>query len=68
MLNSQDNLTLLQQYGSNSWRVRNYLLESTCATVEKLLEEVKEKTTDIKGHYSLDMSSRFYHDTFPIQK
>lgn len=47
LINSQDNLTLLQQYGSNSWRVRNYLLESTCSAVEKLLEEVKERTTDV---------------------
>lgn len=44
---SQDNLALLSNYGANSWRVTNYLLEETTKGVEKALEELKDRTTDV---------------------
>ncbi|KAI0252636.1 breast carcinoma amplified sequence 2 [Lactifluus subvellereus] len=40
-----NNLALLQQYGSNAWRIHNYLLETDTNKSEKLLEELKEQTT-----------------------
>jgi hypothetical protein len=42
-----NNLALLQQYGNNAWRVHNYLLEADAKKAEKLLEELKEKTTSL---------------------
>lgn len=42
-----NNLALLQQYGSNAWRVHNYLLEADAKKAEKLLEELKEQTTSL---------------------
>ncbi|KAK7064502.1 Pre-mRNA splicing factor [Favolaschia claudopus] len=43
----QTNLTLLQTYGSNAWRIHNYLLESTVKQAEGALEELKEKTVEV---------------------
>ncbi|KIY51372.1 breast carcinoma amplified sequence 2 [Fistulina hepatica ATCC 64428] len=43
----QNNLALLQTYGPNSWRVHNYLLESTAKSTEKALEELKELTVEL---------------------
>jgi hypothetical protein len=42
-----NNLALLQQYGSNAWRTHNYLLEADAKKAEKLLEELKEQTTNL---------------------
>ena len=44
---SHNNLALLQQYGSNAWRVHNYLLEADTKKAETLLEELKEQTTSL---------------------
>ncbi|KAF9535526.1 Pre-mRNA-splicing factor SPF27 [Crepidotus variabilis] len=43
----QQNLALLQTYGSNAWRIQNYLLESTAQQTEKSLEELKELTVEV---------------------
>ncbi|KAE9410769.1 breast carcinoma amplified sequence 2 [Gymnopus androsaceus JB14] len=43
----QANLTLLQTYGSNSWRVHNYLLEATAKQTEQALENLKKLTEDV---------------------
>ncbi|TFY82064.1 hypothetical protein EWM64_g1944 [Hericium alpestre] len=42
-----NNLALLQQYGGNAWRIHNYLLEADTKHAEKLLEELKNQTTDV---------------------
>ncbi|KAA1468557.1 breast carcinoma amplified sequence 2 [Dentipellis sp. KUC8613] len=42
-----NNLALLQQYGSNAWRIHNYTLEADAKIAEKLLEELKERTTEV---------------------
>ncbi|KAH9835798.1 breast carcinoma amplified sequence 2 [Rhodofomes roseus] len=41
------NLALLQQYGPNSWRIHNYLTDSTVNNIEKSLEELKNLTTEV---------------------
>ncbi|PAV21887.1 breast carcinoma amplified sequence 2 [Pyrrhoderma noxium] len=43
----QSNIALLQTYGSNAWRVQNYLMEHTTKGIEKALEEVRERTTEV---------------------
>ncbi|KAJ7630624.1 breast carcinoma amplified sequence 2 [Roridomyces roridus] len=43
----QTNLTLLQTYGGNAWRIHNYLLESTVKQTEQTLEELKQMTVDV---------------------
>nr|GAT49730.1 pre-mRNA splicing factor [Mycena chlorophos] len=43
----QTNLQLLQTYGSNAWRIHNYLLENTVKQTEKALEEMKELTVEV---------------------
>ncbi|KAJ7071534.1 breast carcinoma amplified sequence 2, partial [Mycena amicta] len=43
----QTNLQLLQTYGSNAWRIHNYLLETTVKQTEKALEEMKEMTVEV---------------------
>ncbi|KAF8922293.1 Pre-mRNA-splicing factor SPF27 [Mucidula mucida] len=43
----QTNLTLLQTYGPNAWRIHNYLLESTAQQTEKALEDLKELTVEV---------------------
>ncbi|KAI0728597.1 breast carcinoma amplified sequence 2 [Fomitopsis betulina] len=42
-----NNLALLQQYGSNAWRIHNYLTESTASNIEKALEELRILTTEV---------------------
>ncbi|KAI0048011.1 breast carcinoma amplified sequence 2 [Auriscalpium vulgare] len=42
-----NNLALLTQYGSNAWRIHNYALEADAKRAEKLLEELKEETTEV---------------------
>ncbi|KAI0307554.1 breast carcinoma amplified sequence 2 [Multifurca ochricompacta] len=42
-----NNLALLQQYGSNAWRIHNHLLEADAKEAEKLLEELKDQTTNL---------------------
>lgn len=41
------NLALLQQYGSNAWRIHNYLGEATAKNIESALEELKNLTTEV---------------------
>lgn len=41
------NLTLLQTYGQNAWRINNYLLEETAKQSEGALEELKQLTTEL---------------------
>ena len=43
----QTNLTLLQTYGPNAWRIHNYLLESTAKQAEKALEDLKQLTVEV---------------------
>lgn len=40
-------MALLQQYGANSWRVHNYLLEATSKQLEKAVEDLTQLTTDL---------------------
>ena len=44
---SQINIALLQQYGANSWRVHNYLLEANSKQLEKAVEDLAQMTTDL---------------------
>lgn len=44
---SQTNIALLQQYGANSWRVHNYLLEATSKQLERAVEDLTQLTTDL---------------------
>jgi pre-mRNA-splicing factor SPF27 len=41
------NLALLQQYGANVWRVNNYRVESEAKSIEKELEYLKQRTTEV---------------------
>ncbi|RPD81736.1 breast carcinoma amplified sequence 2 [Lentinus tigrinus ALCF2SS1-7] len=41
------NLALLQQYGSNAWRIHNYLNEAAAQNIEQALEELKNLTTEV---------------------
>jgi pre-mRNA-splicing factor SPF27 len=43
----QTNLTLLQTYGANAWRIQNYLLEATVKQTEQALEDLKQMTVDV---------------------
>ncbi|KAJ7102250.1 breast carcinoma amplified sequence 2 [Mycena belliarum] len=43
----QTNLTLLQTYGPNAWRIHNYLLETTVKQTEQALEDLKQMTVDV---------------------
>lgn len=43
----QTNLGLLQQYGSNAWRIHNYLNEASAKDVEQALEGLKNLTTGV---------------------
>lgn len=41
------NLTLLQSYGSNAWRIQNYLTEATAKNVERSLEDLQNLVTEV---------------------
>ncbi|GLB36413.1 putative mRNA processing [Lyophyllum shimeji] len=43
----QTNLTLLQNYGANAWRIHNYLAEATAKQTEKALEDLKQLTVEV---------------------
>ncbi|KAF9014977.1 Pre-mRNA-splicing factor SPF27 [Cyathus striatus] len=43
----QTNLTLLQTYGANGYRISNYVLEATAKQTEQALEELKELTVEV---------------------
>ncbi|KAJ7785965.1 breast carcinoma amplified sequence 2 [Mycena metata] len=43
----QTNLTLLQTYGANAWRIHNYLLEATVKQTEGALEALQQLTVDV---------------------
>ncbi|KXN83573.1 Pre-mRNA-splicing factor SPF27 [Leucoagaricus sp. SymC.cos] len=43
----QTNLTLLQTYGANAWRIHNYQQEQQAKNIEKTLEELKELTVEV---------------------
>ena len=40
-------MALIQTYGSNAWRIHNYLLESTAKQAEKALEDLKQLTVEV---------------------
>jgi hypothetical protein len=41
------NVALLQTYGSNAWRIHNYLLEATTKRAEKASEDLKQLTVEV---------------------
>ncbi|KAG6902789.1 hypothetical protein C0995_011276 [Termitomyces sp. Mi166 len=41
------NLTLLQNYGPNAWRIHNYLLEAAAKQTEKALEDLKQIMVEV---------------------
>jgi len=41
------NVSLLQNYGANAWRVHNYLLEADATLLEKQAEQLKERVTEV---------------------
>ncbi|KAF5356281.1 hypothetical protein D9756_004225 [Leucocoprinus leucothites] len=43
----QTNLTLLQTYGANAWRIHNYQLEQQAKNIEGTLEQLKELTVEV---------------------
>jgi len=43
----QLNLSLLQTYGANAWRVHNYLTEASAVQLEKALGRLREQTTEV---------------------
>ncbi|KDQ20548.1 hypothetical protein BOTBODRAFT_124185 [Botryobasidium botryosum FD-172 SS1] len=43
----ETNLSLLQTYGANAWKIHNYLLESEATRLDKALEELKEQVTTV---------------------
>ncbi|KAJ3568975.1 hypothetical protein NP233_g5367 [Leucocoprinus birnbaumii] len=43
----QTNLTLLQTYGANAWRIHNYQLEQQAKNIETTLEQLKELTVEV---------------------
>ncbi|OCB85240.1 breast carcinoma amplified sequence 2 [Sanghuangporus baumii] len=43
----QNNIALLQTYGVNAWKVQNYLMEHTAKELEKALEDLRNRTTDV---------------------
>ncbi|KAI0815293.1 breast carcinoma amplified sequence 2 [Irpex lacteus] len=43
----QTNLALLQNYGSNAWRIHNYQLEHNAKLLEKTLEGLKQLTVEV---------------------
>lgn len=43
----QTNLALLQNYGSNAWRIHNYQLEAVTKTLDKAVEDLKQLTVDV---------------------
>ncbi|THV07578.1 breast carcinoma amplified sequence 2 [Dendrothele bispora CBS 962.96] len=43
----QTNVSLLQTYGPNAWRIHNYLLEAQAKQIEKTLEDLKQLTVDV---------------------
>ena len=44
------NLALLQQYGSNAWRIHNFLLEQTAKNIEKAVEDLKQLRVEVNRH------------------
>ncbi|GJJ09587.1 hypothetical protein Clacol_003810 [Clathrus columnatus] len=43
----QTNLSLLQAYGPNAWKIHNYIMEASTTRLEKTLEQLKEKTVEV---------------------
>ena len=62
----QHNLSLLQTYGSNAWRIHNYLLEATVKQVEKALEELKDLTVELNRQRKNDQVRIFKTLTVPL--
>ncbi|KAF8334290.1 breast carcinoma amplified sequence 2 [Cantharellus anzutake] len=42
-----ETLSLLQNYGSNAWRLHNYMLEADAKAIEADLERARERVTEI---------------------
>jgi Breast carcinoma amplified sequence 2 (BCAS2) len=58
-LRRQTNATLLQNYGSNAFRIQNYLLEATTKQVETISENLKQATVDVNRERKNDQASPF---------
>ncbi|KAF5368326.1 hypothetical protein D9758_002341 [Tetrapyrgos nigripes] len=43
----QTNVSLLQTYGPNAWRIHNYVLEAQAKQIEKALEDLKQLTVEV---------------------
>ncbi|EJD04309.1 breast carcinoma amplified sequence 2 [Fomitiporia mediterranea MF3/22] len=43
----QNNIALLQTYGTNAWKIQNYLMEHIAKELEKALEDLRNRTTDV---------------------
>ncbi|KAF8528063.1 breast carcinoma amplified sequence 2 [Hysterangium stoloniferum] len=41
------NLSLLQSYGPNAWKINNYLLEASAVRLEKTVEDLKQRTVEV---------------------
>ena len=37
----------MQTYGANAWKIHNYLVEDTAKGLEKALEQLKERNTEV---------------------
>jgi pre-mRNA-splicing factor SPF27 len=46
-MSSQGNISLLQQYGANAWKVHNYRLEADATAAEAELERTREQVTQV---------------------
>ena len=42
-----DTLGLLQNYGTNAWKLHNYMLEADARAIEAELERARERVTEI---------------------
>jgi hypothetical protein len=58
VLTSHTNLALLLTYGSNAWRIHNYLMEETARQYEKALEDLKQLTVDVNRERKNTQASR----------
>lgn len=63
----QTNLALLQNYGSNAWRIHNYQLEAVTKTLDKAVEDLKQLTVDVnrdRKNFQVCINHRRVHLTF----
>lgn len=41
------NLALMQNYGSNAWRIHNYQVDATATLLDKAVEDLKQLTVEV---------------------